>query len=287
MRTFSVTELKILEALAQFQYLTSSQMVRLGIVKSRKTIYPHLARLSKQHKPAIGRVHYTINPIHGKPESTVFLTRDGMKWLVESGYEPSLIKYPKQTTVNFASDYQHRLWTVDFFISVRNWAERSQYEMGEIEYYFQQSATNRNNKGGRNLAITRIDIDLEGKDYIWPDGICIIEREHTKPVFIFFEQHNGKDTKRFLEQVHGHVLAIREGIPAVKYGVKHAGQFVSNRVFCCFEYESCMVAAMRRLAQSDHFKPYLRFFLFRTTESLNAGTFEDGWLLASGHEAEI
>ena len=287
MRTFSVTELNILEALAQFQYLTTSQMVRLGISKSRKTIYPHLARLSKQHRPAIGRVHYTVSPINGRPESTVYLTRDGVKWLIESGYEPEAIKYPKQTTVNFASDYRHRLWTVDFFVSVKNWADRSQYELGALEYYFQQSATNRTNKGGRSLAVTRIDIDLEGVSYIMPDGIGLVERENTSPVFIFFEQHNGKDTKRFLQQVHGHVLAIREGIPAIKYGVKHAGQYVSNRVFCCFEHESCMQASMHRLAKSEHFRPYLRFFYFRTTKSINEGVFEEGWYLASGHEAGI
>ena len=90
-----------------------------------------------------------------------------------------------------------------------------------------------------------------------------------------------------MQQVHGHVLAIREGLPSIKYEVKHAGQYVANRVFCSFEHESCMKATMHRLAKSEQFKPYLRFFYFRTTESINEGIFEDGWYLASGAPAEI
>lgn len=281
MRHVTVTELKILEALAEFQYLTTSQFLRLGILQTATSLYPHINRLTKEHNPKIGRVHYAVSPAKGRQESTVFLTKHGAKRLLEAGYDIEQIKFPKSDTVSFATDYLHRLWTVDFFVSLKNWALESEYDLTDFYYYFQQTGSNRSNKGGRSLSDNRLDIDLEGIRYVIPDGVAIVEREHTTPVFIFFEQHNGKDTKRFLRQVHGHCVALREGLASIKYNVKFNGEYVANRVFCAFEHEACMLASMSRLAKSPDFQPYIDYFYFRTTESINEGKFDEGWQLAN------
>lgn len=283
---YSKTDEAILRALARFQYLTSSQFVKLGITKTRKGIYPALKKLSESHNPEIGKIHYHINPIQGRLESVFYLTGAGARHLVtHHGYEESEIKRPKRTAVSFASDYHHRIWTVNFFITLSQWCEAKGYELKFFSYYFQQSSgSNRNNKGGTSLSDNRIDVESGGIGYIVPDGVAIIERPNEKPLFLLFEQHNGKDTRKFLKQVHGHVQAIVEGVPSMLYGVKHEGQYVANRVFCVFENDACMKAVMHRLAKSADFAPFMKHFCFQTVEELEkrGSEFGEEWRLANG-----
>jgi hypothetical protein len=288
MRHFSATEQAILQSLALFQYLTATQCMKLGITKTRKGVYPTLARLIAEHKPTIARINYTVSPVYGRPESVHYLTAQGVKILQEMGLGEGDIKHPRRTSVSFASDHSHRISTINFFIAVKLWADRKAYDMRDFSFYFQQGGgSNRNNKGGVSLSDNRLDIEAHGVGYIVPDGVVIVDRPDATPVFALFEQHNGKDTKRFLEQVHGHTLAMAEGIPSIKFDVKHAGEYVANRVFCVFENEACMQSAMHRLAKSADFQPFLPLFYFKTETSLDTTNFEDGWLLANGKSIGI
>jgi len=288
MRHFSATEQAILQALALFQYLTATQLMKLGITKTRKGVYPTLARLMAEHKPTIARINYTVSPVYGRPESVHYLAREGVKILQEMGLDAGEIKHPRRTAVTFASDHSHRISTINFFIALKLWVDRKGYTLRDFSFYFQQGGgSNRNNKGGVSLSDNRLDIEAHGVGYIVPDGVAIVERPNTTPVFILFEQHNGKDTKRFLEQVHGHTLAMAEGIPSIRFDVKHDGEYVANRVFCVFENEACMQAAMHRLAKSADFQPFLPLFYFKSESALDTTGFEEGWIAANARQAEI
>ena len=246
---YSKTEERVLQELAEFQYLTSSQFVRLGLTKTRKGIYPVLQKLSSGVKPEIGKINYNVNPVYGRPETVFYLTTKGAKHLIQQhGYEEDAIKRPKRSSVSFASDYHHRVWTVDFFIGIKLWCQEEGYTLRYFSYYFQQSGgSNRNNKGGKSLADNRIDVESGGIGYIIPDGVFIVDRPEQKPIFGLFEQHNGKDTAKFLRQVYAHTQAMLEGAPSIQYNVKYEGEYVGNRVYCQFEHESCLRAVQYRL----------------------------------------
>jgi len=111
---FSATEQAILQALALFQYLTATQLMKLGITKTRKGVYPTLARLMAEHKPTIARINYTVSPVYGRPESVHYLTPQGVKILQEMGVDAGEIKHPRRTAVTFASDHSHRISTINF-----------------------------------------------------------------------------------------------------------------------------------------------------------------------------
>lgn len=258
-----------MQELAEFQYLTSSQFVRLGLTKTRKGIYPVLKKLSEGIRPELGKINYNVSPTHGRPESVYFLTSRGAKHLVERhGADDKDIKRPKRNSVSFASDYYHRIWTVDFFINLKLWCDQKNYSLRSFSYYFQQSnGSNRNNRGGRSLADNRIDIERGGIGYIVPDGVFIVDRPGQKPLFGLFEQHNGKDTGKFLRQVYAHTQAMLEGAPSIYYDVKHKGAYVGNRVFCQFEHESCKNAVVTRLARSEDFAPFRERFVFDFEET--------------------
>lgn len=283
MLRISQGEERILRALARFQYLTSSQFVRLGAAKSKASIYPMLRRLCDTQKPSIAHIHYNGSPTTGRLESVYFLTAQGVKVLEGLGLENRSIKRPLRRDVSFSSDYHHRVWTVDFFIEALRFCEAQSYELGEFYYYFQQrSGSNRNNKGGRSLSDTRLDIEMKGYGSIIPDGVLLIRREPERPIFGLFEQHNGKDTGKLLRQLEGHRLAISEGLPSMKYNVRHEGKFVGNRVFVSFQREGCMQATMHRLAKDPSFQPFLGHFAFTLSSTLKEQGFASAWEDAHG-----
>ncbi|MBP0484310.1 hypothetical protein [Sagittula salina] len=140
---------------------------------------------------------------------------------------------------------------------------RSHHQSRFFSCYFQQSSgSNRNNKGGKSLADNRIDVESGGIGYIVPDGVFLVDRPGQKPLFGLFEQHNGKDTAKFLRQVYAHTQAMLEGAPSLHYDVQHEGVYVGNRVYCQFEHESCKQAVLQRLARSEDFKPFEEKFEF-------------------------
>jgi len=269
MRKFSKTEEQILRELAEFQYLTTSQLVRLGVTKSKNSLYPVLRGLVNAQSPAIKKINYNVSPALGRLESIFYLTHVGVKFLLGLGLEADTIKFPKRKDVSFASDYKHRIWTVDFFISLKLWVNEQGYELQYFYYYFEQSSgSNRNNKGGISLADTRIDINAKGIGYIQPDGIFLVDRGDETPIFGLFEQHNGKNTKKLLEQLEAHRIAISTGAPSLKYDVQHNGEYIANRVFIVFENEGCMKATMRRISKEPVFEAFVKHFVSDTIADL-------------------
>lgn len=289
MIVYSETSISILKELAKFQYLTVSQFVKLGLTKTNRGIYPVIRKVTDGNRALVKKINYTVQPGKGRPESVHYLSKRGVKFLIENNIlEDNQIKRPKREAVSFSNDYYHRVWTVDFFVAVILWAKEKEYHARDFYYYFQQSnGSNRNNKGGVSLSDNRIDINESGIGYIIPDGVGVIDREEQTPFFFLFEQHNGKDTARILRQIHGHTVAIENGLPSIKYDIQHQGEPVSNRVFLVFEYESCMKATMHRLAKSEDFKPFINHFLFKTNETMGETDFSNGWELVSGKEVEF
>jgi hypothetical protein len=120
-----------------------------------------------------------------------------------------------------------------------------------------------------------------------PDGTGVIDRIDKTPIFFLFEQHNGKDTGKFLKQMHGHTEAIKSGSASLKYNVTHNGEHIANRVFCVFKNEACLKASKYRLAKSSDFEPFIDFFHFKSNEDLKNKPFAEGWELANGQAVEL
>jgi hypothetical protein len=290
MEIYNNSEQAILEALGEFQFLTSTQLVRLGRAGSRWTVWKNLNRLINTARAPVARMNYPANPSLGRLDSIHYLTPFGVRLLEGERSDREDVKAPRRVGVVFTSDYSHRIGVIDFFIALKMWAEKNGFETAHKSFYFEQkTGSNRNNKGGKSLSDNRLDIDKNGVSYIIPDGVAIVSRGEEKPFFLLMEQHNGKDTKRFMRQAYGHTLAIGEGLPSLKFGVKHQGEYIANRVFCVFENPACMQASMYRLAKNldFDFTDVEPFFLFKTLDAMQNTTFETGWQYANGRMVEI
>ena len=211
-----------------------------------------------------------------------------MSALEEHGLERDKIKAPIGEVQNWRSTYFHKVWMVDFFVSLKIWAEKQGHEIEYFSYDFQQSkGSNRNNKGGKTLSDNKIEIERDGIGYVVPDGIFLVRRDEEKPVFGLFEQHNGKDTAKLFRQIQAHCVAISHGIPSLRDNVLHEGKLVANRVFISFENESCMKATMYRMARSIDFEPMLKFFVFKLTSDVIETDFSENWVYANGQPADF
>lgn len=285
---YNNTHIEILKVLAKFQYLTVSQFVKLNITKTKSGIYNSTPHLTRGRRPLVKKADL-VTPKLGRIEALHYLNSYGAKFLVNNEIlNNNEINRPQRKEVYIKSDYFHRVWTVDFFISAFLWAKKNSFIIDNINYYFQQSrGSNRNNKDGQSLSDNKIDINIDGVGYIIPDGVGLIYRKEKTPLFFLFEQHNGKDTKRVLQQIHGHVIAIINGLPSIKYQIKYQNEYISNRVFIVFEYESCMKATIKKLANSSDFQPFIKYFLFKTNEQLNNTCFSKEWLYINDEYASF
>lgn len=278
-------EQEILFNLAKFQYLQAPQLTKLGVSKSESYIRKRANALSKGSKPLLKIIEDGPNSKAIRRHNIYHLTAHGGKALKDV-LEGKNVLYPRQYNVDFSKQYFHRVYSINFFISLEVWAKNKGYEIEDFQYYFRQTGTNRNNRGGKDLSENRLDIEKDGVGYIVPDGIFLAHRGENKPIFGLFEQHNGKDTGRIIEQIKSHCIALRHGIPSMRLDVKYDGNYIANRVFICFEKKGCMRATMKRLASASDFEGFMPYFHFACIEDENP-FLSESWVYADGKAVEI
>ena len=287
MRDINQREEDILHYLAQLQYLTVAQVAKLS-GQAERTASNHLSNLVKSHRPFVKRKDYLGTGMMGRKPSIYYLSKSGINALEELGVERDKIKAPIGAVKNWRSTYNHKVWMIDFFVSLVMWARNEEHGVEYLSYDFQQSkGGNRNNKGGTSASDNRIDINMDGVGYIVPDGVFMVRRGQEKPIFGLFEQHNGSDTARIVRQIENHCVAISHGFPSIWKEAKHHDTYIANRVFIAFENEGCMRSAMYRVARSEDLAPMMQFFLFKLSDDVRNGCFSKGWQFANGQNAEI
>jgi hypothetical protein len=266
----SESELKIIEALARYKFLTTSQLDYLNILKNKVGLYARLRGLRVGKKPYIRNNIFGIMPGKGRLEDFYFLDKKGKDFLIEHlDYSEDKIKIPKGRSTLFQRDYFHRKRTIDFFLYFdRFLLQNENSHIIFLDYYFDKIGDNRK---GKNLqAKNKIEIEETGGGFI-PDIITKF-RYKNEPYLFFIEQHNGKDTKKLMKQLYYHLLAIEQGAGAEKYQINK-----SHRVVVVFEFESILKATIERLGKIEDFKGFEKFFIFKTSQSLKSNFFDE-WI---------
>ena len=265
----SESELKIIEALARYKFLTVSQLDFLNILKNKMGLYQRLRELRSGKKPFIKNNVFGIMAGKGRLEDFYFLEKRGKDFLIEDlDYKEENIKIPKGTSSLFLRDYFHRMETINFYLYLDRFLLQNESHIIFLDYYFDKIGNNRSKKNLR--AKNKIDIEETG-GYIIPDIVTKF-RYKKEPYLFFFEQHNGKDTKKLLKQLYYHLLAIEQGAGAEKYQMKK-----SHRVAVVFEFEGILKATLKRIEKIAEFEGFEKFFIFKTNEELKKDFF-NGWV---------
>ena len=266
-------EVDILISLAKYKFLCSSQFTKLGVYKNKGDVTNLLKSMVEQKKPLIGVIKFPTDPTIGKLEYLYYLTKSGEKLLLEDlDYPQGKIKKVKSKPIS-TKDYFHRKSTINFHIALIQWLQSNKGEIRFLNYYFDKLGTIKSKNDKSIIELNRFYLE-DGKSFI-PD-ISTKFRVNNESYIFLFEQHNGKDTKRLVEQLHIHLLAISQDVVSKKFNFNK-----SNRVAIVCEEKSVKEAVIDRLQKTDIFKNFYNYFIFKTNEELKKDFFNN-WTLING-----
>ena len=266
-----------LVSLAKYKFLCSSQFTQLGLYKNKGDVTNLLKPMAEQKKPLIGVIKFPTDPTIGKLEYIYYLTKFGEKVLLEDlDYPQEKIKKVKSKPIS-TKDYFHRRATIDLHIGLNQWLQNSRGEIKFLNYYFDKMGSFRD-KDKKIREINKFYLK-DGKSFI-PD-ITVKFKVNNENFIFLFEQHNGKDTKRLLDQLHVHLLAIQEDVVSTKFKInKH------NRVVVVCEEKSVKDSIIQRLQEINNFNNFYEFFIFKTNDELKKDFFNN-WTLINGEQVSF
>jgi hypothetical protein len=272
-------EIDILIFLAKYKFLCSSQFTRLGLYKNKGDVTNLLKSMAEQKKPLIGIIKFPTDPTIGKLEYLYYLTKFAEKVLLEDlDYPQEKIKAIAKSKPISTKDYVHRKSTIDFHIALNQWLQSNNGEIRFLNYYFDKLGTIRNKDNKSVIEINRFYLE-GGKSFI-PDISTKFKVNNESYIFLF-EQHNGKDTKRLVEQLHIHLLAISQDVVSKKFKFNK-----SNRVAVICEEKCVKDAVIQRLQKTNDFKNFYNYFIFKTNEELKKDFFNN-WNLINGEQVSF
>lgn len=196
------TEERILEALATYRFLTSAQLMRLGVTSDRTHLYDTLRTL-KRRKPALVReLAYGPAPGIGRPPSLYLLDPNAGPVLAD--IDPSWHGLAIPRTVRaITTDYRHRVLCVDFHIALRAWASSTGGRVDLYAAYYDPVPA-----GGRGRQPHhRTRVAFPG-GVVVPDAIlALVDKRGARRLFAF-ELYAGRRTDRVIEQLETYLRAF-------------------------------------------------------------------------------
>ena len=246
----------IIESLARYKFLTTSQMIRLGISKDRSNLHKRLLYLREQGKPLISCVKFDGRYKMRGLEFIYFLSKRGIEALLELGYEENQIKRPKGK-VFFPKQYQHRTGCIDIQIALYQWAEREEHVVELYDSYFDKIGSTRKAKYRSKTAFV---YNEKAKDLLISDGVALVSTGEEKEIFCV-ELHNGKQVTRAIKQIYQYIQAMELGTISDAFDLQKA-----NKVLFVFEFEQTMTSVMRefsKLVENEGLdEVFKKYFLF-------------------------
>lgn len=271
-QTLSPTQSKILIALAEYKFLTISQMIRLQVTTQRSNLYKVIAPLRDTRRALVREMKFGTDPQKGKLESFYYLSNRGKNVLIENGIlNLDEIKYPRGTSTLFSSDYEHRKFTLDCHIACSTECKMDGIELHQFDRYFDKLG---NNRIGKNLKAKTSIVFSDG--YIIADGSFLISNSEQSRLY-GFELYNDRNTKRIVGQLKKHISGIKESALCTHFDIKKG-----HRVCCVFSHAGIMDSVKERFNEEE----FEKFFLFKTYEQAME-SFLKNWKDLKGKETDL
>lgn len=207
MQILSENDIKCLEALAIYQYLSPTQMERLGVGKKREYIRQHtLARLTRGRSPLIQFQDFGVIAGKGRLERIYFLSDHGAREAAEiRSCDLSEICYPKYG-LRYQNDYFHRKSFIDFHIWLNQWIDA--YPNAELEFFNPYFVKDKNRRSINQFKFKPSDYrSPHDRLTIEPDGVFRFIKDRT-PYLCAVEIHRKPDTKIIVKQLDQHMEAL-------------------------------------------------------------------------------
>ena len=221
----------MLAALAEYQYLTPQQLLRLGVATDYENLRQcYLKPLGEGARPLIKFAEFGFEPGKGRLPRIYFLTKGGTRALADyRDVDPNSIVYPVGK-VQFSRDYHHRVGLIDIRIALNLWAENAGHEVDFFDTYYDVEGSQR----GFGKELTRkTQVSLPIVENGTPTTKTIVPntnfrlRMADKPRLFTLELHRSNKTTRIVEQLKNHLDLITEELLAEKFQHSHLNYVLS------------------------------------------------------------
>jgi hypothetical protein len=271
----------ILRALSVFTYCSIPQLARIVGVKNENSVKNALQRLRRFARPLIKTHDYAFIAGYGRLHSISTLTVSGVNVLAEiDRIDASSIYFPA-LGVQYSRDYLHRRAFIDCHIAITQWANTCGAELRFFDRYF--LAEGGNHAGGTDTLIRReyqTKIVLPKAEIIIPDGIFAFEQAG-KTRLCALEIHQGRETKKIMNELEGHIRAIETAAIRTKYGLDDA-----NFVLSVLQYPETMEVVMKRFRALPDYAALRLAFHFATLADVTNDV-RQAWRVADGERVSL
>lgn len=248
------SQAKILEHLARYKFLTSSQLIRLGVSNRRSNLSVMLKPLKESKRALVGEMQFAFVPSKGRLENFYYLKPKGKEVLINAGIlDERNIKIPKGRSILFTQDYFHRKYTIDCHISCDLSAQKKVLNIKFFDRYFDKVGNNR--KNGNLQARTKVDLF---NDYIIADGAFLLDNGTNSRLYAF-ELYNDNNAKRILGQIQKHIEGIKHSSLCRNYNIEKG-----HRLLSVFTQSNTKELVMSKIKDS----PFSRYLLFNQYETV-------------------
>jgi hypothetical protein len=244
------TNLEILIYLKRFQYLTTSQLIKLKVASSRSAVNRILKRFFKNGSeevktPLVKKITFPITT-RGKVENIYFLSKKGVDFLTDYlELEPNSIIFPRDNF--FYKDYEHRVAQVNYHINLYLKSQKEEFSIDFFYNYFDRKPN-------------RANIEFKDGSSYKPDGIYQVTKDlkGSKQSYLYtLEIHKGNDIKRALETIKKNVRALIDGSVSDKFNFEY-----SNQVIMVFDSEKISQSVRKRFLEDKELVEFENFIIF-------------------------
>lgn len=271
---FRPTEIKILEALAVYRFMTAEQLARVGAA-ARTHIHDTLRTLSRRKPHMVHMLDFGVRQGIGRLARLYALTPHGASVIAD--YDAAFGDLLTHRHLNaFAEQYEHRVGCVDFHIRLRQWAAG----FGATVNFFDADYDPVSGGGPGKQPTKKTHIPMQKHGAIIPDAIFSVTDNRSVVRLYAFELYRRKHTARVVEQLEPYLDAFTSNAIENRYQYPNA-----VRVLVLFDSSQGMELVCERLRQHPGFRHDKEAFHLASEERVKADITE-GWQLFDGRRAE-
>ena len=273
MQQRETVEHAILGALATYRFLTSKQLLELGVTADKSYLHERLRALCRRTPHAIRKLEFGRYPTLGRLHDVYLLTEAGARLHDLKAFEAGEMLVPT-CEIPWKNDYFHRLSCVDFHMALARWAESNSQQITFYDTYF--DPVRGSGKGGKAKAVTSIKLS---SGTVVPDAVFMLTDGLGKKRLCVLEVAKGWRTDRVVKQLARYTVAFRE--KAIQKACESkAGEYSSGvRLLLVVDDEKAFELIQERVL-NRHKEVFtsldLGLMFVRLSEGL-ADNFDDDW----------
>lgn len=268
-------DIRILERLARYRFMTVAQLIAAGAGKDRKHLGQVLSRLVRQKH--VGMLAWGVRPGLGRLPRMYYLKPRGAAALAAYHREEASLYRPVKTTPKFTVDHLHRRYCVDCHIALDRAMDAEGGTIAAYAAYYGGPGPQPGPDGADKA--DAVKIRLTGGRTLIPDAVFDLERGDGRRQLHALEvclDRGGTDRRRIVRQIEAHCEAIQDGALSDALGLNRG-----YRLLCVFETGHSRDTVRQRLKDSGIGRDFAPLILFGNLAEARS-SFGTGWIGVQG-----